>query len=266
MNSRIMTIYLLTYLCLGCTGWSEQSLPLHHIRAAGDALDISIQQELDRASALGVQWIRERQNPDGSWGLSNAVETTALCVVALASRNDPALSAHIRSALQSLRTRTLQNTETNFSAIAWTALAMLVAEPPGCTAESCLRRLRNPETTLTTAEAALRDEIILGSATPEGGELSRQPSRTRYAAAALMLNCDAARMLPMWLDARVINREGQGQLVTAQGERVDWRRIFARKIISTQKIDPQGGGFWQGPTPSQTVINTALALLISKEL
>ena len=100
----------------------------------------------------------------------------------------------------------------------------------------------------------------------EPDQTSRDNSKNHLVKLSYKLNVDRTQMLPMWLNARVINREGNGTLINNAGQRVDWRRIYAQKIISSQKIDPQGGGFWQRQNSVPCLYKTALAILISKEL
>ena len=266
MNSKFIIITLLPYIYLTFSAFADSDISLHKIRESGDSLDISIQQELNRASGLGIQWINGRQNIDGSWGESNKLVTTAICALALVSTGDKSLTPQVESGMQWITAHSSQCTLTNFSIIAWTTAAYLVTGTPGCTIELHYSKIKTQDDRLTSTESAIRREIILGLRLMEPNESLRKNAAAHYQKTSHKLNTDTQQMLQMWLDARVINRSGGGQLIDNQGRRVDWRRIFAQKIISSQLIDPQTGGFWQGVNPSQNIQNTALAILISKEL
>lgn len=266
MNFKINTILRLLLVFTGLAGIAQQSLPLRKFREPGDSLDISIQQELDRAVDLGIGWIKTKQSLEGSWGVCSKLETTALCALALASQNDLTLSDTLQAAVQYIKRIPEDQSPTNFSAVAWSAAALRVTATTGCIAEQNCARLEKPEVPLSALDTILRREMLLGLCLLEPDEALLTASKEHYSSLARQLDTEGSAMLQMWLDARVINRVGEGQLLNTQGQRVDWRRIFARKIISTQKIDVIGGGFWPGVNDSMTLQNTALAILISKEL
>ncbi|MDD2600400.1 MAG: hypothetical protein PHO37_14455 [Kiritimatiellae bacterium] len=266
MNLKNTIIHALLSIGICFSAAAEKGIPLRKFRESGDSLDISIQQEVERVVDLGVGWIKARQSADGGWGVSNQLETAALCTLALASQNNPDLTNTLQAALQYIEARFHEQSLTNFTAVAWSAAALRVTGTAGRAAELSSAWLKNPRTPLSTVESALQCELLLGLALLEAEETTLAASQERYNALAHQLNVEGATLLRMWLDARVINRAGQGQLLKIHGQRVDWRGTFARKIISTQKIDPSGGGFWSGLNSSQTLQNTALAILISKEL
>jgi len=266
MNYKFIIMNSLIYFLFALTVLSGEGIPVHKLREAGDSLDISIMQELNRSADIGVQWIIARQNSNGSWGLTNQIETTAICILALASQNDQASAVHSQSAIQFLQQNFSKNNLTNFSAIAWTTAAFIVTGAQECPAGLNSCKIKNPDTPLSATELTLRREIILGLNLSDADESSLKTSQERYTDLTMQFNSAQKEMFPMWLDARVINREGNGQLITSQGQRIDWRRIFAQRIISSQKTDPQGGGFWLDLKSKPSLRNTALAILISKEL
>lgn len=255
---------LMVYTCF--SAMAEQGLALRKFRETGDSLDLSIQQELNRAVDLGVRWIKTKQSKDGSWGVSNKVETTALCALGLASQNDLTLTNTLPAALQYLKNSSQERASTNFPAVAWTAAVLLVTDTAGCAAETTCNQIKDFQAPLSCINSTLRREMILGLRPLDQEEVLMAASQEHYDSLAHQLDAKSTVMLQMWLDARVINRVGKGQLLNTQGQRVDWRRIFAREIISTQKIDPLAGGYWLGVDDSQILQNTALAILISKEL
>ncbi|MFA7172054.1 MAG: hypothetical protein WC340_01360 [Kiritimatiellia bacterium] len=266
MNLKTTIIHGLLSIGICFSAFAEKGLPLRKFRESGDSLDISIQQELDRAVDLGVNWIKTQQNTDGSWGGFSKLETTALCALAFASQNNLKLTNTLHAALQYIEERSSVQPLTNFSAVVWSAAALRVTGTTGCAAERNCAWLKEPKLALSPVDVILQRELLLGLALLEPEDTVLAASQEYYKSLAHQLTAGNTSMLQMWLDARVINRVGRGQLVKAQGQRVDWRRIFARKIISTQKIDPLGGGFWNGINDSQVLQNTALAILISKEL
>jgi hypothetical protein len=156
-----------------------------------------------------------------------------------------------------------ENTLTNFQDIIWTTVAFTVTGIPRHTVEQHYRKSKNH---LTESESILRSEIALSLKLNEPDSSDYTELKKYYVKLTNKLHIDPQQMLQMWLDARVINRSGKGQLNDKQGEIVDWRRMFAEKIISSQIIDAQKGGLWRGINSSQNIQNTALAILISKEL
>ena len=266
MNSKFIIITLLTYIYLTFSAFTDSSIPLHKIRESGDSLDISIQQELNRATELGIQWLKVHQNKDGSWNESNKLVTTAICTMALFSTSDKSLTPQIESGMQWITSNSCQCSVTNFSIIAWTTAASIITRTPGCTVKLHSNKIKNPDNQLTAVESAVRREILLGLRLMEPNKSLRKDATIHYKKLSHKLNTNTQQMLQMWLDARVINREGGGQLINNQGQRVDWRHIFAQKIISSQIIDHQGGGLWQSVNYSENIQNTALAILILKEL
>lgn len=267
MKLKNAAIIGLSIVCMGFSVLAEQGLPLRKFRESGDSLDISIQQELDRAVDLGVVWIKTKQSSDGSWGVSNKLETTALCTLALASQGDLTLSNILHAALQYLEESSKEQNPSNFPAIAWRAAALRVTGATGCATEQSCALFENSETPPLFIDAILRRELLLGLGLREQEEVLQAESQEHYNYLARQLDAETAcDLLQMWLNARVINRVGKGQILNPQGQKVDWRRISTRKIISTQKIDLSGGGFWEGSDETQILQNTALAILISKEL
>lgn len=265
MNLKIIIIhgFLSIGICLSAA--AGKGLPLRKFREPGDSLDISIQQEVDRAVDLGIGWIQAQQNIDGSWGWSNKLETTAICALALASQSNLELTNTLHAALHYIVSRSGEQRFEDFSAIAWSAAALRITGTTGCATEQSCAWLKNPKAPLLPVDASLQRELVLGLDLLEPDEAELAASQVHYSLLAQELNAENIGMLQMWLDARVINRVGKGQLIN-HGQRVDWRRVFARKIISTQKIEPLGGGFWSGASNSKVLQNTALAILILKEL
>ena len=69
----------------------------------------------------------------------------------------------------------------------------------------------------------------------------------------------------MWRIARLINARPDGQLVLGQTP-LDWRRDLAQILITAQRSDPKGGGYWDAPTEDRRIEETAFALLTLLEL
>jgi len=270
MNCKIT--YLLIYMVSIISPFAVEAdgIRLYKIREAGDALDLSIRQELNRSTSIGVQWLKANRNSDNSWGDSNKLSTTAICTLALASVDSESLPPQAAAGRDWIIKKSSANTPTNFYDIIWSTTALLVTGSgigaTGITAELSFDKLCQPDAEFNAIESALRREIIIGLNLKKPDASFNRESENHYQALTEKIIPDEQQMLRMWLDARVINRIGSGNLINAQGESVAWRRILAKKIISSQSIDPKGGGFWRGQNRQQTIQNTATAILISKEL
>lgn len=256
------TLQLIVFL-ITVTAFSKEALTVKKIREPGDALDTSISQELDHALYNAKIWLKRRQNSDGSFGSTDKIKCTAVVILALAEENNQANAVISSKAAKWLTKELNTNSTTNIATAAWCSAAMKLSSE----AKKSSKIIKNlqkfiveqcPKSTNLTAQ--LCTEILL-STTPDNSEIklnSKQVNAENYLYPDISLT-------EMWINARSINRSG-GQLYSETGERVDWRRKYASKLIDCQKIEPEGGGYWSAVTPAETLRNTALAIIILKEL
>jgi len=270
MNCKITYLFIYMVVIISPFAVEADGIQLHKIREASDSLDLSIQQELTRSTSIGVQWLTANRNSDNSWGDSNKLSTTAICTLALASIDSESLPPQAAAGRDWIIKKSSANTPTNFYDIVWSTTALLVTGSnrgaTKITIQQSFDKLCQPDAELNAIESALRREIITGLNLKDPDESFIRASKKHYQMLTEKIIPDEQQMLQMWLDARVINRIGSGNLINAQGKSMAWRRIMAKKIISSQSIDPKGGGFWRGQNRQQTIQNTATAILISKEL
>lgn len=243
------------------------------VRQAGYALGPSLRNEADHAVREGADWLAARQNPDGSWGgPANRVRLTALVLLSLqqAGENTHA-DACVRAALWLDGTAT--NALPDLAAHAWRLLAvsrMLAASP---SRTRLLKRLSDrARTTQATASAdmlALWREALetAGLETPAAPSSRKPAPGARSALAAI---ADAWPQVPAdnaraWRLVRLINREGDGHLLR-NGQPLDWRTDLARSLISRQRRDSAGGGFWEAPNPDGKLAETAFGILTFSDL
>ena len=256
-----LIVYIITIFAL--TAFTQDTLSVKKFREPGDTLDISISQELDHAIYNSITWLKNRQNPDGSFGKNSKLKNTALTIIALASDSDRNYTENISKASEWLTKELNSNPTTNICTAAWCCAALTIQQgngdnpPPPCATPQFLARHYSEAKDL---EAHLCTEI-LRSINYSDDRLKlkeREVDEKNYFQSRISFH-------EMWLSARNINRSG-GQIYSKTGERVNWRVKYAEKLIGCQKVDPKGGGFWPGTTPAETLCNTALAIIISKEI
>jgi len=245
------------------TALTQEPLSVRKLHESGDTLDISIIQELDHASYNGTAWLKSRQNEDGSFGDNDTLKCTALSILVL-SGDQSKENAEISSKAVKWLTLELKNkATTNIEVAAWCCAAIAVGltddkiSIPQCATMEFLIQ-NSPETKGNATQ--LCNEILLSIA-PNADTLKlkrKMVNETNYYYNKISLD-------EMWLNARSINNS-EGQLLNKSGKRIDWRGKYAEKLIGTQKIDSKGGGYWEGSTVDKNVYNTALAIIISKEL
>jgi hypothetical protein len=241
---------------------AQRPLTLHKFREPGDRLDISIQQELDRAADIGTLWLEMRLRDDDARSLHTNLAATALTLLALHpnSGGEPATGATAR-ALCRLQQHCAANAAPDIRTAAWGYAALTLHAADSAVRTRLENRLRHalaaPETDRDERDLC-REMLLSLAAAPVAAPQRNAPEGTAIDAQIPLLR--------LWLNARHINRESGGQLISAAGERLDWRRLYARRIISSQRLSPQGGGFWRGAGETADIGNTALALLIIKEL
>jgi len=259
MKHKVRYIFIITAISAASIP-AQETLSINKFREPGDLLDVSIQQEVDHAMYLGTTWLKSRQSENGSFQESNTVINTSIAILSLAANNNTEI---INKALTWLTNNQPAINETETAVIAWRYAAISVADSKGNLAE----RQKSDRIFLKARTAQIDDfntdlckEILL-STLPAGSSSTLK----RKTVDETNLLHPKISLLEMWLNARSINNAG-GQLLSKKGTRIDWRNMYAEKIIGTQKIDPNNGGFWKGTTSSESIYKTALSILILREL
>ena len=260
-NTVIKLFYLISIPVV--TALTQENLPVKKLREPGDSLDISIRQELEHAAHNGTLWIKRQQKKDNCFGDTETQRCTALAILALSGDESIENTAIISNAVNWLALNLRKQETTNITTAAWSCAALTVGQSinrdkwPQCATSTFLRRNYDE----TNEDTALLCSEILLSTDPAADKLNLKIKQVNEA----NINHSKISLLKMWLNSRSINSRG-GQLLTKKGNRIDWRGIYAEKLIGRQKIDPKGGGYWAGKTSAETICNTALSILISKEL
>jgi hypothetical protein len=242
----------------------ESALYLRKYHETGDTLDISIRQELDRAVALGGEWLLRQQSSHGYFGATGDVTETSITLLAVHSMQNKTLPYNgVNKALFWLRNKYPEQAETNAYAALFGVVSLSVFNVfDQISTQHWLKKSNRiimdsePDPHLTALQNEFVRSLDKNSAMP--GKLSQQLFKP--------MDYEKLPLLRMWLNARIINRDLNGQLISADGRRVDWRARYARRIISTQKISMRGGGLWQERNGFSDLFNTSLAILICKEL
>jgi len=257
LNLKICNIFFI--FASACTINADNgALFLRKFREPGDQLDISIQQELERAVYLGCQWLEQQLTAQSFDQNSPDPTGVALTLSALYSHTEKESTA---PALQWLQDNYQSQSATNVFVAAWGLVALSLHHAENiddATAIANLKRHLNQLDTNEDAKALCRE--LLNTFNTGVNDYSPPTPLTQLA----RNNVDQLSLLQMWLVARHINREG-GILSVENNRRIDWKTSFARRIISTQKISPKGGGFWEFEPRGTAICNTALAILICKE-
>ena len=237
------------------------------VRQPGASLDTSLRNEADHAVRQAALWLAARQQPDGSWGVSNRVRLTSIVLFALKVSSQPAYSEPCaRAALWLDSTATNRTDDLGTHAWRLLALALALPETPGRT--PFLRRLaeRAPS---DGCGASAGGQTLWREAAAAAGLAQPPPpesdasNRLARAAAAWQppLDCNRAA----WQLARLINRAGNGQLLRGN-EPLDWRAGLAKTVINTQRRDSGGGGYWEAQNSDLMLAETAFGILALTEL
>ena len=237
------------------------------VRQAGASLDTSLRNEADQAVRQAALWLAARQQSDGSWGESNRVRLTAIVLSALNVSSQPAYSETCARAalwLDGAATNRMDDLGTH----AWRLLALALALPetPGRT--PFLRRLAE-QAPADGCGAPVGDQTFWREALAAAG-MAQPPPPERDASNSLA-RAAAAWPPPLagnqasWQLARLINRAGNGQLLRGN-EPLDWRADLAKTVISTQRRDAGGGGYWEAQNADLRLAETAFGILALKEL
>lgn len=241
---------------------TQEAFSIKRIREPGDSLDISITQEMDHASYNGLKWLKQKQKRDGSFAEKDKLKCTALALLAFASDGIDKNSRIISNATQWLICELKNNDTTNINAAAWSRAALRIGRatnknrlPPHAT----LAFLKREQAATSGKTTPLCNELIL-STDPDANKLNL---KTKHVDEKNYYH-DEITLEAIWLNSRSINRRG-GILLNNKGNRINWRGVYAAKIIGAQKIDSRGGGYWKGNTEAEAICNTALSLMIFKE-
>jgi hypothetical protein len=251
-----------------CAATLHADLAATPMRQPGASLDTSIRNEADHAIRQAARWLADRQHPDGSWGESNRVELTALALFALSGARQPDQSGPSARAALWLNT-TATNRLDRLGVHAWRLLALALVLPASPERIPFLRRLAlqapaGPQDAAAPADRALWHEALAlaGLGPPPVPE---PDAADRLARAAAAWPPPFADTRTTWLFARLVNRAANGMLLHGK-EPIDWRKSVAGQLVSTQKKDPRGGGFWAADTPDGQLAETAYGILCLLEL
>ena len=237
------------------------------IRLPGAALDPSLQNEADRAVRQSAAWIASRQNPDGSWGVSNHVSLTSLALLSLSASRQPGFSEATTRAVLWLDAHAT-NRVADLGAHAWRLLALAQALPATGARPAVLRRFAEAGRPLeANAPADVRRlwRESLAAAGLEAPPLPAHDASSRVASVAAAWPPAPTSTATLWQLAHFINREANGQLLR-DNTPLDWRRDLAQRLVNAQRSAPSGGGYWEAPEADATLAETAFGLLSLLEL
>ncbi len=249
-----------------CAGLAHADLSVTLIRQSGASLDISLRNESDRAARQAARWLCARQHPDGSWGTTQRVTLTALALTALAA------SPHPED--QDVRTRAAfwlgHSTTTPLASLgdhAWRLLALTLALPDTPERGTYLEALsrRAPSSDSSSADDRRLWQEALAQAGLGSPPVPDADTAELLARAAAAWPPPLSRSRAAWRLARLINGAAGGHLTHGQAT-LDWRTHLAARLISTQKNDPHGGGFWGAETTDAQLAETAYGILCLLEL
>ena len=257
--------------CHGAAGAAEVGIIA--ARQSGGSLDTSLRNEADNAKRLAAEWLVARQQPDGSWGSTNAnTVLTPMAWLALKGM-DAAIDAVARDrAVVWVDAQPLASI-TSLDGNTWRLLVVSQALPDSPERQARVRALLdasdNDRPLYDRAgeySRRFRWEVILpfciAPAKPSPYETEAQ--RT-LATVAQDYPLDTQNPETLWHFARLINRYGGG--VWLRGTvALDWRNDFAQTLINTQRKDPSGGGHWGSGSDDDKLRATALALLALREI
>jgi len=237
------------------------------LRHAGAPLDTSIQNEADRAVGQAVLWLCAQQHPDGSWGASNRVQTTSMAVCALkASRRSAAREPAIRATLW--LGGTVTNRIESLDTHAWRFLALFLALPETSERTALLLRLKASAQFAFAGATGHQQRFWQETVAAAGLGATPAPAcgaSNRLARVAADWPSCLTNNAGAWHLARLINRDGRGQLIDGNTP-LDWRTDLARQVIDTQRRDTLNGCYWNAQGQDGKITETALGILSLLEL
>lgn len=275
-------------------------------RHGGGPLSLSVQNEVDAAVGRAQEWLLRRQQPEGSWGVSNRALLTATAGLALLADGltSPRVGAAADKAAEWLSAPAVTNGAVDREALAWREI-LLLSLATNTVRHAAPWRRSAPAADSLAALAEAEVAHLLGAPVSNrladaAGAAATLPERyvwlplTRPAPTrALALTAALARewrtpavaawhsgdARRAWWLARAINRCAHGELATPGDgtqtvARVDWRHELARDRIGRQRIDRRGDGWWQPsgtdtnsvPHDDAAIVETAFTILLLREL
>ncbi|MDD4101119.1 MAG: prenyltransferase/squalene oxidase repeat-containing protein [Kiritimatiellae bacterium] len=239
------------------------------IRMPGAGLDLSSRNEVDNAIRLACDWLADRQNPHGAWGVSDNVSISSVALTALcAARQKKYSDNQTRAALwlKSTADRQLADIETH----ALRLLALSLTLPDSSVRSNLFASL------VSKAKA----NTVISEATPATAELwhlATAAAGLRPAAEPCPSTFDSLRQIAedwppfpcanrqIWRTAKTINSGGRGMLACGQAY-IDWRSETAVFLLGSQRRDLAGGGYWDAPDQDRQILETAWGVLALAEL
>lgn len=249
--------------------WSQLSVT--SIRQPGASLDPSVRNETEHAVDLATAWLAAHQNSDGSWGSeTGCVWRTSVALLALTARTSLHSDACARAAvwLDSHAPSAADSSDTH----AWRAIALLSVVPdPLARAKLAQRLLQESQAYVQPTNAPFFSRALWDDARALAGEPPAPPPEQELVRRQLGELASNAQRLQngaafcRWRDARIVNRLGHG-ILESDGHPLDWRRDVAQGLISAQRRDPSGGGYWGSEEGDARLLQTAFGVLTLMEL
>jgi hypothetical protein len=238
------------------------------IRLPGASLDPSLQNEADRAVRQSAAWIASRQNPDGSWGVSNHVSLTSLALLSLSASRQPGFSEATTRAVLWLDAHAT-NRVVDLSTHAWRLLALVQSLPATGARSAALRRFseagRPFEANAPSDVRHFWRESLAAAGLETASLLPMHDASNRVAGVAASWPPATSSTATLWQLAHFINREANGQLLH-DNTPLDWRSDLAQRLVNAQRSAPSGGGYWEATEADATLAETAFGLLSLLEL
>ena len=274
--SRLMSITnlrLMPLFCCCCAAAAEPAITA--TPQPGSSLGASLRHEADNAKRLAADWLADRQRPDGSWGsAARNTELTPAAWLALKGMGN-AVDAVARDRAVVWFADQPLDADTSFDACVWRYLMMSTALPDTPEREAQLDALIRTMLPLAPYGATysrwLWEDLTFPTVPTTMVPLSVFAKR-QLALIAPDYPIVTQNTETLWHFARLINRHAKGVWMRGT-EALDWRNDFARALISGQRKDPRGGGYWDSPalsadnTPDDARIRaTAFALLALLEI
>ncbi|MCL1919780.1 MAG: hypothetical protein FWG50_01680 [Kiritimatiellaeota bacterium] len=260
---RLLSIINLLGVSLFCHG---AEIAVTAVRQPGTSLDTSVRNEADNAKRLAADWLTARQNPDGSWGSTNANAVLTPIVWLALNGMDDAIDAVARDRaivwLDSLPVAA----NAPFDAYLWRLLAILhaLSDSPFETHIGDIMSVGEP----FAADAPFYSQWLWREAV---GRLCEVPAprnqrvKKWLAAVAADYPLNTQNTETFWFFARLINSSEKGVWIRGT-EALDWRNDFGLALINAQRKDPSGGGYWNAETDDAKLRATAFALLALREI
>ncbi len=243
--------------------------PVDQIRLPGAAIDLSSRNEVVNAIRLASDWLASKQNPQGSWGVSNNVGVTSVALTAMCvSRHQKYSDNQTRAALWLKNTADLQIADLETHALRLLALSLTLPES-SVRSNLFSSLIAKAKSTTDVCPAKPEAEELWHLATAAAGlHTAAEPHQTIKVSLRQIANnwppfpCGNRAICRA---AKTINRAGEA-LLTLGDIRLDWRSETAIFLLGSQRRDLTGGGYWDAPDHRRRILETAWGILALAEL